>query len=103
MESVKKLIFTCTLSLAKSRHILLFTLGVSILLNLVLFLRIPLHTTHDIFRTYSELQQNFAELQAESVEDNGMLGAVERRTEDKSHGQWHKNSSILGFHLGILQ
>ena len=98
MESVKKLFFTCTLFMAKSKHILLFTLAVSVLLNLVLFLRIPLHTTHDIIRTYSELHETFAELQAESVEENGMLGAVERRTEDKSHGQRHKNSSILGFH-----
>ena len=40
--------------MAKSRHILLFTLGMSVVLNLVLFLRIPTHTEPDIEHMYSE-------------------------------------------------
>ena len=52
--------------LAKSRKILLVTLAVSLLLNLVLFLRIPVNTKPDIVHTYSE--ETIAQLFADNLE-----------------------------------
>ena len=54
MESFKKLLMTYFAFMAKTKNILLFTLAMSILLNLVLFLRIPLNTKSDIMHAYSE-------------------------------------------------
>ena len=78
MESVKKLFMMYTTFMAKSRHILLFTLGMSVVLNLVLFLRIPTHTKPDIAHIYSE--ETFAGMfeNLDEVPRDRELLAVER-------------------------
>ena len=92
MESVKKLSLNYSYFMAKFKHILLFTLSLSLLLNLVLFLRIPRHTTHNIVHTYSE--GTFAEMHAENIDIKNLLPTVQRRTKSTFEGKCHERSSI---------
>jgi hypothetical protein len=71
MVSVKKYFIMYIAFLAKSRKILLVTLAVSLLLNLVLFLRIPVNTKPDIVHTYSE--ETIAQLFADNLERDDVV------------------------------
>ena len=93
MDSVKKVLTSYTRFMAKSKALLAFTLAVSLLLNLVLFLRIPQHSKPDIVQRYSE--ESFAALFEAVPRKRHVVGQTNTTVDHKRTKQLSKSHELV--------